>query len=182
MTYWYVVADVLKKHGSPALHLLDLSDYQTEIPVEVMAQVQGFFGLRTLSLQTEGFGLDDYGKLCQFMPLGLTSLYMDINVSDTDGHNTLDVFNRLQQLVSLTLSCHWIQYDEGDAGCILGDLDLPCLQKLEVLRSFSCERVVARDLSFAKIPVTCSVVCEIELEVESAKSRSNVQSSVSHTS
>lgn len=103
------------------------------------------------------------------MPLYLTTLDIQIKVLEPDAvidqHDTLDVFNRFYQLESLKVICVYL--DDYGAGELHGDSELPCLQKLEL--SMRDATVIAHDLSFSKIPDSCSVICDLEVETDSAK-------------
>ena len=111
------------------------------------------------------------------MPLTLTSLDIEVAVDhpqsdtvlDPHGYDTLIGFNRLHHLESLRVDCDWLKHEESDACRLHGDLWLPCLKKLEL--TLKQDRIIACDLSFTGIPDSCSVVCELEVETESAKLR-----------
>ena len=175
------MADVLEKHTRCyATEELVISDERRygEIPLDVMRVIRCLFGLHKLRLYgEEGYGLCDYGQLCKSMPLCLTALDITIAVSQPqsdiadppDGHDTLEVFNGLRRLELLKVGCTWLKHEESDACRLLGDLELPYLQTLELC--ITDAKVVACDLSFTKIPYSCSVVCGLEVETESAKHR-----------
>ncbi len=171
VTYATAVADVLQRHGSYLTEELVISDRgMEEISLDIREQIQGLYGLRNLRLYAGGYGLIDYAQLCIIMPLSLTTLEIEIKVAEPPSpmDGSLDVFNRLHRLESLSVSCTYAKYC---GACRLpGDLELPCLQKLElsVTRRAS---IIACDLSFSKIPDSCSVICELEVETESAKHR-----------
>ena len=170
---------VLGHHGSwsELQELMIAATYDT-VPAGIMVFIHRLGNLRKLELfSEEGYGLVDWEQLCRSMPLTLTSLRIDVSVDqpqsdivlDPNGYDSLIGFNRLHRLESLCVGCDWLNDEESDACQLHGDLWLPCLKKLEL--TLKADRIIACDLSFTGIPDSCSVVCELEVETESAKHR-----------
>ena len=93
---------------------------------------------------------------------------------DTEWH--LTVFNRFQHLQCMKIGYGSNVDDDEEYSAayessqVAGDLHLPCLNELEI-RVTLLRPLIAPALTFDHIPLSCHIICELEVRTRAARKR-----------